>query len=233
MNQKDWAIAWQKHLTGYLSGEPRTGIFIKYLTKKIKSSLELGCGSGRDSIYLSKKGVSAIATDYEPVVIGTLQEKFKDLDVKFCVADALNLAFPDKSFDLVFHNGLFVLFGDDEIFTMLKEQERVSRKYILILVHNKENQKLINSFAEKAPDDPVFNIRFFYRDDIDSLVEQSGIKYKRKTYYKFGGKADILNYKILRFLPNILYPFRKWWTPRLYQFQPWEKTERIGCLLEI
>lgn len=235
MNKEDWSNSWKKHLEGYLKGRPRTGIFTRAYAKGIRSSLELGCGSGRDSIYLAQNGIDAVATDYEPSVIGRLQEQLKDYPVKFRVADAFNLPFNDNSFDLVFHNGLFVLFDDDrDIINMLREQQRVSKKYIVVLVHNKNNGQLVAKFNAMAPSDPVYNIRFFTKDDLVRMIQSSQLNVRNIRYLKFGGKADALNHRwFKKVIPNLLFPFRIFWIPRLYQWQRWEKTERIACLIEL
>jgi ubiquinone/menaquinone biosynthesis C-methylase UbiE len=235
MNKEDWSNSWKKHLETYLKGRPRTGIFVRAHVKGIASTLELGCGSGRDSIYLAQNGFDAVATDYEPSVISKLQEQLKDYPVRFCVADAFDLPFQDNSFDLVFHNGLFVLFDrNQDIVNMLCEQQRVSKRYVLILVHNKDNRQLVDRFKAVAPSDPVYDIRFFTKDDLKQIVQSSHINVRNIRYLKFGGKADALNHRwFKKIIPNLLYLFRNFWIPRLYQWQRWKKTERIACLIEL
>jgi ubiquinone/menaquinone biosynthesis C-methylase UbiE len=235
MNREQWSNSWKKHLETYQKGRPRTGIFAGAYAKGIVSSLELGCGSGRDSVYLAQNGVEAVASDYEPSVIGILKDQFKDGPVKFCVADAFDLPFRDNTFDLVFHNGLFVLFNQDQdLIRMLREQQRVSGKYILILVHNKDNRRLVAKFGALAPADPIHDIRFFTRNEVAQIVRSSGIKIKHVRYLKFGGKADAFHRRWFRkIIPNLLYPFRHFWIPRLYQRQRWKNTERIACLIEL
>lgn len=235
MNKEGWSNSWKKHLETYLKGQPRTGIFSKAYAKGIVSSLELGCGSGRDSVYLAQKGIDAVASDYEPTLISKLQEKMKDCPVKFCVADAFHLPYQDHTFDLVFHNGLFIYFDNNQdIITMIREQERVSKKYVFVLVHNKDNHKLVAKFKERALSDPIYAIRFFTKEELKQIVQSAQIKTKCIRYLKFGGKADILNHRwFKKIIPNLFYPFREYWIPRLYQRQRWEKTERIACLIEL
>lgn len=235
MDKENWSLAWEKHLENYLKAPARTGIFAKVYAKGITSSLELGCGSGRDSIFLSQKGISAVATDYEPTVICKLQERFKDYSVKFCIADAFDLPFHGNTFDLVFHNGFFILFNSNyDVINLIHEQKRVSKKYILILVHNKINRRLVTEFEALAPSDPVYNIRFFTKEELDQIVKSAQIKFKSIRYFKFGGKYDAFYDKwIKKIIPNLLYSFREYFIPRLYQLQRWEKTERIACLIEL
>ena len=235
MNQGDWYKSWQIHLEQYLKAPPRTGMFIHSFFPPIRNSLEIACGSSRDSIYLAKKGVDATASDYESRVINDLQKRFSFPHLEYQQADAFHLTFDDATFDMVFHNGFFICFHNDkEIHAMLREQARVSRKHIVFFIHNKLNASLVNRFAELAPTDPIYDIRFFDPDEIKDIVRSSPIKDYSVEILKFGGQFDLFfSKKIKRIIPNVLYPFREKVIPRLYQRQPWEKTERIACHIEL
>ncbi|MCL2073549.1 MAG: class I SAM-dependent methyltransferase [Marinilabiliaceae bacterium] len=233
MEKQEWAEIWTNHLPCYSGGVPRAGIYIKTFLKGLKSSLEVGCGSARDSIYLSTKKIKAIASDYEPKLISILQENHKNELVDFQVVDAFMMPFDDKSFDLVFHNGLFVYFDDNDIVKLIHEQVRIASKYILIMVHNKHNIKQQNTFAKNAKTDSLYNIRFFDIESLEKVINLSGIKYKSIKYCKFGGKADMFWMKKLKGIPNFIYLFRNFLIPRLYRFQSWKITERIACIIEL
>jgi ubiquinone/menaquinone biosynthesis C-methylase UbiE len=235
MDKNDWNTSWKKHLEQYLKAPPRTGIFIKNLLgSQIETSLELGCGSGRDSIYLSKYYAKVTATDYDEKTIAYLKEKFNSANLEYKQADAFNLPFSKNAFDLVFHNGLFVLFDDDSsIYNMLTEQERVSKKFILVLVHNKLNKKLIETFETKGLNDPIYDIRFFTSSEITTIVEKSKINYKSINCFKFGGKMDVFFNKTVRKIPNPLFIMKNRIIPKLYKYQSWDSTERIACLIEL
>jgi len=235
MNQDDWYKSWQIHLEQYLKAPPRTGIFIHSFFPSIRNSLEIACGSSRDSIYLAKKGINATASDYESKVITNLQKRFSFPHLEYQQADAFHLTFDDATFDMVFHNGFFIYFHNDkEIHAMLREQARVSRKHIVFFIHNKLNTSLVNRFAELAPTDPIYNIRFFDPDEIENIVKSSSINDYSVKILKFGGQFDLFFAKrIKRLIPNILYPFREKVIPKLYQHQPWGKTERIACHIKL
>ncbi len=235
MNKDDWFESWKCHLEQYLQAPPRTGIYIHANFSKIRSSLEIACGSSRDSIYLAKKQVEATASDYEDRVIDELKNRFNYSKLKYVQADAFKLPFHDNSFDMVFHNGFFVCFyKDQDIKTMLVEQARVSRKYVLFFVHNKLNIGLVNQFNRLAPSDPIYDIRFFEPNEIEQIVRDTDIDSRSVRILKFGGKYDMLYSKrIKRFIPNITFPLRTVIIPKLYEMQKWEETERIGCLIEL
>lgn len=236
MDQNKWHQCWQVHLRQYLAAPPRTGIFIHTYFPFIKSSLEVACGSSRDSIYLAKKGVNATASDYEKRIVDFLRESFSQNHLTYVEADAFCLPFRNNTFDLVFHNGLFIYFNNNiQIYSMLREQCRVTKKYVLFFVHNRLNLSLVKRFAELSAHDPMYDIRFFEPDEIVKIVESASIDYPYSVrVFKFGGQVDILfNKRLKGAIPNILYPWREIIIPKIYQIQNWKTTERIGCLIEM
>jgi len=235
-NPRFWKNTWERHLTGYLSSPPRTGIFISTrFNKRIQTILEIACGSSRDSVYLAKKNYFVTATDFDENTIEYLKSRFINPHLKYVVADAFHLPFMDNQFDLVFHNGFFILFeNNNDIIKLLKEQARVSNKYILILIHNQNNKNLLDIFSEKRKSDPLYDVRFFTVNEIMSIIKHSGIKTKNIKILKFGNRFDILySENIGQHIPNIFFKHREKIVPFLYQFELWKNTERIACLIEL
>ena len=232
-----WPSLWRRHLDKYLSKPARTGFWMEtWFGSRATSFLELGCGSGRDSVYLAECGHTVVGTDLDAETLSELQRRFADKGVTFQPADAANLDFPDNCFDVVFHNGLWVLFEDDNLISeMLAEQTRVARKYAVIIVHNAANPTLVKSFEKRAVDDELYDIRFFDQAAVRSVIERSGVRYKKMEFIKFGGRMDLLYQKkvVKRVLPNVFWPVRHVAVPRLYQLEPWEKVERIACVLTL
>jgi len=234
-NQKDfWNKIWDKYLYSYLNTVPRTGIFLLNFFRNIEHILEVGCGSARDSVFLAKKGFEVFAVDFNKNLIFKLQQMFHYRNLRFIVADAFNLSFSDGSFDLVFHNGLLGYFDDKEIKKLVKEHARVSRRYVVFFVHNRENLHLEEQFRKKSEEDPLYKIRFFSREDLKAIINTSGIDCRSIKFRKFGGLSDALYAKcVKRVIPNPVYPVKSFIVPRLYQFQPWKRTERICCIIEL
>lgn len=235
MTKDDWFKIWEKHLDQYLKAPPRTGIFIHNYFNSIKSCLELACGSGRDSIFLAKKNVKVTASDSENRVIMDLKKRFIFKNLYYHQVDAFCSPFNDNSFVLVFHNGFFIYFNDNnDLCKLLLEQERISQRYILIVVHNKLNKDLVTNFSRLASNDKIYDIRFFEPDELINIVHMSGVRINKIRILKFGGFFDILYSKWLkRFIPNLFYPMRYFIVPKLYQYQSWEYTERIACIIDL
>jgi len=233
-SKKFWQESWKQHIEEYLTTTPRAGIFIQNYFRDIKSVLEIAGGSCRDSRYLACHGYEATGSDFDEKTLNYLQRRFSNDKLKYSKQDAFHLSFKENSFDLIFHNGFFIYFDNEKIFQMLKEQERISKKYIVIFVHNIENRELVDNFVKKSKEDDLYNIRFFNEYEIEKIVQDSGVKYKNIQILKFGGFVDAFyRKKLKKIIPNIMYPLSKFFIPKLYQLQIWENTERICCIIEL
>lgn len=74
-----------------------------------RRALDLGCGEGRHTIHLAKRGFDVTAVDLEPLALGKARALAKRAGVsaRFGRADALRLPYPDGFFDLVLDYGCF------------------------------------------------------------------------------------------------------------------------------
>lgn len=234
IDESYWADAWVRHIENYLISPSRCGYWIRNKFYKINSILEIAGGSCRDSLYLSQYYKKVVGSDFDEKTLRYLQQRFPASKSMFSRQDAFKFDFSDKSFDLSFSNGFWVLFSDDnDVETLLIEQVRITKKYVINLVHNGHNQRLIEAFKTKSKDDSLYNIRFFSRQELVDIVNKSGVQYKSIYLKKFGGPLDILlSNKYLNkigFISILL----KIIVPALYGFQPWSKVERIALIVEL
>ncbi|MHC4952279.1 MAG: class I SAM-dependent methyltransferase [Planctomycetota bacterium] len=91
-----------------------------------KRILEIGCGMGFVSAEFIKRGVKVTATDLTPAAIeaSRLHFKVKGLEPEeLRTANALDLDFPDNSFDAVWSNGVLHATGDTAL--AVREVRRV------------------------------------------------------------------------------------------------------------
>lgn len=103
-----------------------------------KKVLEVGAGTGRDGIALSRLGAFAVPLDYSSVSLGMIISQIdEDTSVAPCCGDAFALPFRENSFDIVFHQGLLEHFRNPS--DMLEENYRVLKPggYLLVDVPQK------------------------------------------------------------------------------------------------
>lgn len=139
-----WNEIWSRYRAPNFLGRRLHAERIKTL-RKILSSLglplgapivDIGCGSGSTlSIFRSLGYISSIGVDGAEKGLAAGQKLYgyaRDKDI--FLADARNTPFGDKSFDLVFSQGLLEHYEQkSEALQIVKEFCRLSKKYVLLL----------------------------------------------------------------------------------------------------
>ncbi|HEU5164021.1 MAG TPA: class I SAM-dependent methyltransferase [Chitinophagaceae bacterium] len=84
--------------------------------KKYDDILEIACGTGRVTAHLAKsvKFNSLVATDLNPDMIEVAKEKVRSNKIKWMQANAMDLPFVDRSFDLVVMQFGIMFFPDKQ-----------------------------------------------------------------------------------------------------------------------
>lgn len=230
-----WADAWTRHLETYLDATPRTGIWLEHVFAPQKpKTLEIAGGSCRDSRHLFQRGWDASGSDFDSRTIAYLDKRFNQLGQPLLQLDAFSTNVADKSFSVTFHNGFYVLFNNDaDVVALLREQARITRDVMVVIVHNALNLRLRDQFARLGSNDPVYRIRFFAPDQIVSIIRASGVPCSSIKVRKFGGRADALYRDEIKGLPNLLRKAAPALVPRLYACQSWANTERVAVIIRL
>lgn len=172
-----------------------------------KKLLEIGCGMGRDSAQWAKRGVKVTASDLTPNAIKYAQKYFEyeGLEAEFKVTSALNLDFPDESFDAVYSRGVIHCTAEDitpainEIYRVLKPG---GRALIFHFYHRWSWFNLLHKYGKEniefVDEDPPFNniwstkkVRSFF-DNFENVTVDVQHYYPFKTV-RTGAKAWAFN----------------------------------------
>lgn len=178
-----WNEAWDKYSQLYVNVIPRQAYYLSFLLRdhlrhvvpcesETLKFLELGAGSYRDTAKLNDWGYDCIGLDYSEKAHSIARENYPLHQDKLRCGDALNLDWPDRYFDVSFHNGLFVCFRDDDILEkMMREQARVTKTAVVCTVHNHDNTTLKNNFRRLAKNETLYDIRFFTPAEMHALMD--------------------------------------------------------------
>ena len=147
-------------------------------TPKRARLLEVGCGTGLTSILLSHMGYDVVAIDIEKNVLSQVYREMKkhNSTIDICRADMFQLNFKDKSFDVVFHQGVLEHYDDKKIAEALQEQKRIG-KIIIFEVPN-------SRFKRKPYGDERLLSNKYWR----KLISKSGLK----IIYMYGANLNML-----------------------------------------
>jgi len=96
--------------------------------------LEVGAGSGRDTLALARAGAEAVVLDYAPTSLELVERQAREqgVVVHLVRADALAMPFREGAFDVVFHQGLLEHFRDPR--PLLAENARVTARRGRVIV---------------------------------------------------------------------------------------------------
>lgn len=229
-----WSEAWIRHINNYLVAPPRCGFWLESHFLQKYNILEIAGGSCRDSRYLVTKGYEAVGSDFDQKTLEYLDKNHPAQDFKLLKEDAFKFSFKNNEFDVSFSNGFWVLFDDDEdINALVNEQARVTKKYLVSLVHNSENKKLLDAFKKKSLTDNLYNIRFFNKSELLEILKKVNFSYKSISISKFGGPIDKLLSNKIGVKSKALHNLLKKLVPLLYKYQPWSMVERIVIVIEL
>jgi len=78
-------------------------LLFSLISEKEGKILDVACGTGKSTEPLVSGGLEVFGVDHDPLMIDEAKKQAlsKDLNISYSVADAENLPFPDKTFDVV------------------------------------------------------------------------------------------------------------------------------------
>lgn len=136
--KQNWESFWQKKsdLKDVYSNSPRIREnLVPLIDLEDKYVLEVGAGTGRDSLYMAEDGARLVLLDYSMNSLKLIQEALPASSrVSILGGNAFSLPFHDGTFDVVFHQGLLEHFKKPDAEQLLKENIRVLKPGGLLVV---------------------------------------------------------------------------------------------------
>lgn len=143
--------------------------------------LDVGCGTGNYTIELARRGAAVVGIDRSEEMLVWARQKVKDerLKVNFQAADALDLPFPDSSFDAVVSNGLLCFLNEPEM--ALMEMHRVLKPggRLVVGVLNKWSPWALFRRMKGLFKDTIYNqARFISPPELEGFLKRAGFDVK-------------------------------------------------------
>jgi len=107
--------------------------FLNVLRKYVKKGdkvLDVGCGTGKFDLLLTRKGAYSILLDFSLQVLRTTREIFhsyKSKEADFILADIRHIPLKDNSIDVCYSEGVIEHFRNPEKRNILSEKRRVTK----------------------------------------------------------------------------------------------------------
>ena len=136
----------ERHLLGQPTQEYVD--FFNNVSAKNLSVLDVGCGQGRDALFIARLGHSVFGIDISPTGIEQLLEDAikEDLDINAEVIDVVEYI-PTMSFDIVVIDRTLHMLEEDKRLTVLKNIESsVNRAGYVLIADEKKNLQAMRSF---------------------------------------------------------------------------------------
>jgi SAM-dependent methyltransferase len=110
--------------------DERAAFLDRLLVAEARSLLEIGAGTGQDSVFFAEAGLDVTAVDLSPEMVRKCQDK----GLSAAVRDVKHLNFPDESFDAVFTLNCLLHVPNDDLPEALSAIRAVLRPGGLVFV---------------------------------------------------------------------------------------------------
>lgn len=167
----DWDRKWVEIFDHYQQDIRHAHYVHALLRPGDRRVFEIAAGSFRDVAALRRWSFDGGGMDFSGESVQRAQAAYPEYAADFHQMSAFAMPVPDKSFDATYHNGFWILFSDDEIRALAAEQARITRRSMIVTVHNAHNAQFVGYFDRMKATDPLYDVRFFHKDEIRALVE--------------------------------------------------------------
>jgi len=154
--------------------------FIKLLPGK--DVLDVACGSGHDTDYLTKRGFNCVGIDLSEKMIGLARQNFKG---KYEVMDFFDLKLGDKLFDGMWCSSIFVHIKKNDLQKLLKDSMKVLRICGIIGIITAAKQEKVRDKSDTR------EYVMYEKEELKVYLEKSGFKILSAEVFPYGGRNRI------------------------------------------
>jgi len=149
---------------------------------KILKALDIGCGYGYFTNYLSGKYAETYGLDMNKKFLKFAKKKFHT--PKFVEGFAENLPFKDNYFDAIYCHDILEHVID--LNKVLKEIKRVAKKNCVldIIIPHWKSEKFLTNIRKTYPEE-IGHLRIFKRYELEKKLEKNGFIIKKSSYEQF------------------------------------------------
>lgn len=186
-----WNKTHQKYLNDKIIYDNWLDNYLNIINKCKTEILDLGCGLGNDSLYLTEKGFNVIACDYSTIAVEKVQQEIPNVITKL-LDISKPLPFNDNCFDIIIADLSLHYFDEKTTILIMQEIKRIlSPNGHLLARVNAINDINYGALQGKKLEDNFYfvdgyNKRFFDLNDA-------------KKYFSIIGKTNIKNTTMLRY----------------------------------
>lgn len=161
---------------------------------KSAKMLEIGCGEGRDAIYLLNQGYDLLATDISPEAVSFCKREYPEWDTRFQVLDSINGDLAGK-FDFIYAVAvihMLVLDGDRLGFYRFV-REHLSRDGIALICTMGDGE------GERMSDiSTAFELQDRTHEPTGTAVQIAGTSYRAVSFETFDRELAESGFEILK-----------------------------------
>jgi len=154
--------------------------FIKLLPGKYV--LDVACGPGHDTDYLTKRGFNCFGIDLSERMIGLAKKNFKG---KYEVMDFFDLKLGDELFDGMWCSSIFVHIKKNDLPKLLKDSTRVLRVNGIIGIITAAKQKKVRDKSDTR------EYVMYEKKELEGNLEKAGFKILFAEIFPYGGRNRV------------------------------------------